>query len=311
VTHLVIFELAGQTLRHATPARVASASYEITDLRKVQGDADRVLASGAATVPAWTLTLDGPAGPSEANGRALPVDSTVGPTIGDSAAVTTPGGAFEAFEVEAIVAGVQLVAGSFLAADYPIGSTVEGLTISAAVPIDVYAFEEALDDQRPLRIEWRYTLGGVEVRVTEPIQLTRQTTALASSGPALAHVRRGYPDLGRNSLEGVTLAHLAEVAELELRAALDSRGMDYGAFMLGDQGTILLAARIVLEAAARGYAPGMVPLDTFTAYADRDYTAKLEALVIGSPGRTSTILDTEAVATARTDTTYRGPIGPM
>jgi hypothetical protein len=288
---------------------VATATYEITDLRKAQDDADRVLASGAATVPSWTLTTDDATGPSEANGKAVPVSSTVGPAIGDSAALISTDGSFEAFEIEGIESGAYLVAASYLAADYPIGSTVEGLTISAVVPIALYDFEEALDDQRPLRVEWRYTLGGAEVRVTEPIQLTRQTDALASRGPSLAHVRTGYPDMGRNVQLGVE--RLAEVAELELRAELDSRGLDYASIMMGDQGAVLLASRIVHEAASRGYAPGMVPLADFRDFALTDYSTKLESITIGTPGRTSTILDTDAVARQRTDTTNRGPLGPM
>jgi hypothetical protein len=311
VTHLVIYGLAGQTLRHVVPARVATATYEITDLRKAQGAVDRVIASGAATVPAWTLTTDAPAGPSEIDGREVPVTATAGPSIGDSAAIISTDGSFEAFEIAAIEAGAHLVSASYLAAEYPTGSTVEGLTISAAVPVGLYDFEDALDDQRPLRIEWRYTLDGSEVRVTEPIQLTRQTDALSSRGPSVAHVRGGYPDVGRNLLEGLTVEGLAEVAELELRSELDSRGLDYAAIMIGAQGITLLAARIVHEAATRGYAPGMVPLADFRDYALTDYATKLEALAVGTPGRTSIMLDTEAVANHRTDTTIRGPLGPM
>jgi hypothetical protein len=311
MTHRVIFGLAGELLRHTTPARVAAASYEITQLQKAQDDPDRVLASGAATVPAWVLTVDAPAGPSEADGQEIPVSSTVGPVIGDMAAIISTDGSFEAFEVAGIEAGDHLQALGFLAEDYPISSTVEGLTITAPVPLELYDFEDALDDRRPLRVEWRYSLGGVEVRVTEPIELIRQTDAITSTGPALAHVRRGYPDMGRNLPEGLALEQLAEVAVLEVRAELDSRGLDYSSIMMGDQGTTLLAARIVHEAASRGYAPGMVALHDFQDARYTDYTTKLEAVVVGTPGRVSTFLNTDAVASSRTDTTTRGPLGPM
>jgi hypothetical protein len=74
---------------------------------------------------------------------------------------------------------------------------------------------------------------------------------------------------------------------------------------------VLLAARIVHEAASRGYAPGMVPLSDFRDFALTDYSTKLESIMIGTPGRTSTFLDTDAVAQQRTNTTNRGPLGPM
>jgi hypothetical protein len=306
VSHTVIYGLAGQELRHVMPSRVASATYEITDLRKAQDDPERVLASGAATVPAWSLTVDDFAGPSQPEGARVFVSATAGPAIGDTVVVTESDGSFEAFSVSAIELDDYLDASSLLAGSYDPGATVQSVTITAPVPPAIYDFEDALDDQRPLRVEWRYGLAVV----TEPIQLVRQGEALASVGPALATARQGYPTLGVHLLEGLTAEQLAAYALKRVESDLVARRIDPASLMAGVQGEMLLAAKIVHEAAIRGYAPGMRPLDDFVAEAETDYSTQLEALVVGGAGGQTFQLDTEARASGR-DTTYRNPIRPM
>jgi hypothetical protein len=312
VTHLVIFGLAGQTLRHVVPARVSSATYEITSLRVSQDDpSSRVLASGAATVPAWTLTTDAVAGPSQPNNTRIPVVATAGPAIGETVVLTSSDGAFEGLTVETIETDDYLEANSVLAGTYLAGSTVQSATITAAVPVALYDFEDALDDQRPLRIEWTYTIGGAERRVSEPIQLTRQTHATASTGPAMEYVRERWPGLAVNLGEGQTLEGLARTALERVELDLYKRGEDPAALMLGLQGKLLLAARIVLEAAIGGWSPGMRELDRFIDDARTDYTTQLEAATIGQAGFEAVKMNTDAVAHERHDTTYRSPIGAM
>lgn len=311
MSHLVIFGLAGQTLLHVTPKRVASATYEITDLRKRQDDPDRVLATDPADVPAWSLTLDDNAGPSQPDGAKIPVTATAGPAQGDTAVITASDGAFEGVTIGAIETDDYITSTSILAGAYAPGSTVEGTTITAPVPIALYDFEDALDDQRPLRVEWRYTIGGAERRVTEPIQLSRQTEATASTGPALAFVRGRHPDMSMRLQQEQTLEGLGEAALKRVELDLVSRREDPAALMLGIQGEQLLAARIILEAAIGGYAPGMRNLADFISDSRTDYTTQLEAIAIGTPGGQAVKLDTDAVARERPSTTYGSPIGAM
>ena len=288
-----------------------TATYEITDLTRGQDAADRVLASGAATVPAWSLTLDATAGPSQPDGTVIPVATTAGPELGEVVVVTESDGAFEAVTVGAVEADDYLRASSLLAGTYAAGSTVQSVTITAPAPIGLYSFEAALDDGRPLRVEWRYSIGGVERRVNEPIQLTRQTHATASTGPAVAYVRQRYPQLAGQLSEAQALDGLAEASLGRVELDLLARHIDPAAFVLGSQGKILLATRIILEAAISGFSPGMRELDRFIGDMRTDYTTQLEAIVIGAPGRESFVLDTEAVSHERPDTTYRSPIGAM
>lgn len=311
MTHVVIYGLAGQTLRHIVPAIVASATYEISDLIRDQDHADRILASGAATVPAWSLTTDAVAGPSQPNADRVPVTLTAGPAIGDVAIITAADGSFEAFTVDAIATDDYLAANSILAATYASSSTVQSATITAAVPIDLYNFEDALDDQRPLRVQWVYSIGGRERRVTEPIRLIRQTHAAASTGPVVEYVRERWPMLAVNLAEGQTLEGLARSSLERVELDLLKRGEDPAALMLGKQGKLLLASRIVFEAALGGWAPGMRELERFIDDARTDYTTQLESATIGEAGLEAIKINTEAVAAARPDRTYRSPIGAL
>jgi hypothetical protein len=308
---IVLFGVAGQTLRHTAPEVISSATYEITNLPLGQSNADRVLASGAATVPAYTLTLDDDAGASLADPKRIPVTATAGPVSGDELALVAADGSFELFELEAVATDDYLRSRSLLAGEYVAGSTVRGVTITAPVPVELYNFEAALDDQRPLRVVWQYTtLAGVR-RVSELLELTRGNQATASTGPAIKLLLRGYPEIAGRLLEGLTVTGLAEFALSRIEGELAVRGISHQQIMLGQPGLWLLVAKMLDEAARRGYSPGQRPANDFATETREDYETQLEALVVGTQGSQSATMDTDDVSTDRENPTYYAPIGAL
>jgi len=291
------------------PEYVSAATYSIEDLDRAQSDSARVIASGAATVPSFTLTLDAASGPEEADATLVQVAATAGPSIGDHCVVIAADGAFEAFEVEAISSNAYVRARSWLAGTYASSDTVRGVTITAPVSSALYNLEAALDDQRPLRVVWQYTLAsGAIKRVSEIIELSRGNVAAWDTGPALATLRLGWPDLGGRVLQGLTLEALAEYSSKVLRAEFIRRCIPHHDLMLGEPGQMLLVACMLSEAAKRGYSPGTRLLSDFAAEAANDFASEVEALTIGTQGAQSTQMDTEEVSSGRASPEYWGPI---
>jgi hypothetical protein len=311
VSHTVIFGEAGQTLRHNAPEYVASATYEITDLRKAQDDADRIIASGVATVPSFTLTLDAAAGAEEADATIVPVTLTAGPSIGDTCVVIDSDGAFEAFPVVGISTDNYLKSGSWIAGNYAASDTVRGVTMTAPVPVGLYDFEDALDDQRPLRVVWQYTTAAGLRRVSEIIELRRGNRAAFDTGPALETLRLGYPTLATTIMQGLTLEALTAYSVEVVQAELTRRCIPHRDLMLGDPGRMLLVAKVLDEAAMRGYSPGTRSPETFRTEAAEEYSRQLEALAVGTQGAQSTQMDTDEIADNRASPLYQSPIQPL
>jgi hypothetical protein len=306
--HVVLYGEAGQELRHALPASVSSATYQLLDLRKAQDDADRVLASGAATLAAWSLALDGAAGPGEANPRVIPVASTVGPSLGELAFVTAASGAFEAVTISGVVAGDSFEVDGNLAQTYAAADTVTPAEITVSIPAAVYDFEDALDDQRPLAVLWSYDIGSGKRTVLEQLRLSRTNVAATNVGEALERVRSGYPDMPGRIGPGLTLDRLADYCADKLEAELALRCEDPERLMTGRPGVWLLHDLIVAEAAQRGYAPATIMLDTFVSQTWSNYGRRLDALTVGTGGAETTKVSTETTAESTPDTSYRSPI---
>ena len=308
MSHVVIFEGGAQTLEHVVPEVVVAATYEITDLSRAQGDADRILDSGAATVPSWTLTLDDPAGPSLPDATLIPVGSTAGVTIGEPGIISAADGLREPVTISAISAGAYVRSASLLAGTYASGDTVKGTRITATTTAGLHDFEDALDDQRPLRVLWTYTTVAGVLLVSEPIELRRGNRAAASTGPAVQSLLRGWPELKGRLLEGLTIEALAEFTLEQLVAELSIRGQDDTSIMHGDAGRMLLVAAILDQAARRGYSPGMRAPEAFADDVHEDYQRQLEALSTGLASTQAIALDTEHQSTQRPDPTNRGPV---
>lgn len=306
----IIYGETGQTLRHVPPARVTSATYAIEDLTLADDDADRVIASGAATVATWSVTSTATAGATQANAARVSTSSTTGATVGAPAAIVAADGTAEIFEVAAVSANSYIEAETELAGVYPSGSVVYGIEVTAAVPNTLAADEDVLEQARPLRVVWTYTVGGATLKVQERIEFLRHTTAATVDvGAAILRVRKLYPDLPERLPERASLDTIATGLAEEIEDELRQRKIPPERLMLGPAGEQILAMRIVAHAGELGYAPGSTPTDgAWAARALDRYRQRLEALVIGEPGLATT--ETTFVADTATSTPseiYRGP----
>jgi hypothetical protein len=262
-------------------------------------------------VPSFTLTLDGAAGAEEADATIVPVTLTSGPSIGDTCVVTDSDGAFEAFDVVGISTDNYLKSGSWIAGNYAAPDTVRGVTMTAPVPVGLYDFEDALDDQRPLRVVWQYTTAAGLRRVSEIIELRRGNRAAFDTGPALETLRLGYPTLATTIMQGLTLEALTAYSVEVVQAELTRRCIPHRDLMLGDPGRMLLVAKVLDEAAFRGYSPGTRSPETFRTEAAEEYSRQLEALAVGTQGAQSTQMDTDEIAGNRASPLYQSPIQPL
>lgn len=314
MTQTIVYGQTGRTLRHVPPARTSSATYSIEDLSKADTDAARVLASGAATVASWSVTSSATAGSTQANGARVATASTTGATVGAPASITAPDGTGEIFEVAAVSTGAYLEAEADLAGVYPTGSTVQGILVSASVPDDLGGSaadeENLLEQERPLRVVWTYTIGALTIRAQDRIELLRHTTAATVDvGAAILRVRKLYPDLPDRLPERASLDVIAGEVALDIDDELRQRKIAPERFLLGPAGVRLLALGIVAHAGDLGYAPGSTQADgAWSRLAADRYRQRLEALLVGEPGRGTT--ETSHVADTATGTpseAYRGP----
>jgi hypothetical protein len=295
-------------LGHVVPEIVTSATFEIADLRLAQDNPDRVLVAGAAVVPAYTLTLTGDAGPSEADSQLIPTGATAGPSIGDPVIIEAADGSREPLAIEAISTDAYVRSSSILAGTYTTGDTIKGSRITATTTAALHDFEDALDDQRPLSILWSYETAAGLVRVSETIELRRGTHATATVGAAIQAINRRWPDMKSRLTRGLTIDALAEDALEQVETDLSTRGQDHASIMQGTPGKRLLVAKILAEAALSGYQPGQRDLSDFYEDARKGYNRQLEALTSGRGSTQTTALDTEHTSHSRPDQRSWGPL---
>lgn len=310
----IIYGQTGRTLRHVPPARATSPTYSIEDLTKADDDADRVIASGNATAASWSVVSTAVAGATQANAARITTNATTGAAIGAPAAIVAPDGTTEIFEVAGVSANAYIEAETELAGVYPIGSTVYGILVTAPVPDDLGDDtgdeEDLLEQERPLRVVWTYSIGGVTLKPQERIEFLRHTAAATIDiGAAILRVRKLYPDLPDRLPERASLDVIASEVALDIDDELRQRKIAPERLMLGPAGVRLLALGIVAHAGDLGYAPGSTSTDGAWARlaADR-YRQRLEALLVGEPGLGTT--ETEHVTDMASQTpseAYRGP----
>lgn len=310
MAQVVLYGQSGQSLRHVPPSRVTSATYAIEDLTLADDDASRTIASGAATVAGWSLTTSAVAGATQSNPRRMSTAATGSASVGAPAAIVAADQSTEIFEVAAVGTNSYIEAETGLAGVYASGSTVYGIEITASVPSSLYNDEDILEQRRPLRVVWTYTIGGVQLKKQELIEFRRHSAAATTDvGAAVLRIRKLYPDLPDRltdyaNLDTIALA-CAEIIEDDLR----QRGISPERFMIGPASVQLLMLRIVAHAGELGYAPGGTEdQERWRDRAFAEYRRRLEALTIGEPGEATA--ETDFVPDTATQTPsheYRGP----
>jgi hypothetical protein len=311
--HRVLYNESSQTLRHVPSERVTSATYVIEDLTKSLGSSDRELASGSATVDGLSLTTDAAAGSNTATPDRVPVSSTTGAAAGDVCVIVDPSGfPWEAFTVEGLEADDYLKTRHPIVGEYPSGSAVYGVLVSAAFPDVAAADEQYVYEDWPLRVTWEYTIGGDTVKVNEPIRVVRQRDGESPIHRVEELLRDGYPEISEMLYRGNSLRRYVQFCEQDLRARMLAKGVRPDRFSGGEQYAQALMYRTVLHAASNGYSPGNIDALEFREDQARHFEYHWQSLMVGEPGK-------DVVETNATDDTaprgssrrYRSPIGAL
>lgn len=159
-THRVYFGRGDQPLRtiphrDGRPVRVSAATYGIYDARFGDGSSDHVVVpSGtAAVLDPTSTTLTAKAGRNAGDRRTLTVVSTAGIVPGRTYLITAQNGIVELVRVAAVPSATSLLAGAELRGDFPTGTTLRGVEVSALFPA-IEADDDANLDGLPWIVVW-------------------------------------------------------------------------------------------------------------------------------------------------------------
>lgn len=154
------------------PVRVSVATYGIYDARFGDGSSDHVVVpeGTAATIDAASTTLTAKAGRNATDRRTLTVASTADVMPGHCYLLTAPNGLVELARIAAVPSATTLLAGAELRGDFPTGSTLRGVEVTATLPAG-----EADDDDNLDGLPWIvvWTFDGFAAPLRETIHLER------------------------------------------------------------------------------------------------------------------------------------------
>jgi hypothetical protein len=298
--------ITGQLLRHVPMGEASSARFVLEDLAySLDQPAERVIASGSATVASWSSTTTATAGPTQSNGRRIEVDEVEGADLRAPAVIIAPDGARELFEVRALddEDAPYLEAASTLAGVYPAGSTVRGVLMTAPVPDEFAANLTRYRLQHPLRVTWTYTLDGFVRRVPEWVEFTRYNVAADElAGEAVIWLSIAYPDCRERLPDDGQLDRIAELMTKEVANDLRARRVPPERFLVGDRGLALTVAKLLEHLGELGWSPGKTDQIRWAERAAARYRERLDSLTIGEAGLSTT---------KNPDTTYRSIFSKM
>lgn len=296
----IVLGVADQTLVHSPIGSVASATYLLENLRYGDGEAQRTIASGSATLGGWSLTSSATAGATTIAPTKFTTASTTGATIGAAVVVTGLDGSTELGEIASVSANSYVELAAPLVGTYAAGSTITPASISCPVP-DVFAADESAFELDPiLRVTWVYTLGGVVRRVGERVGFERHNSTTSSvAAEALLEVKALYPDLAER-MPDVSLERVVPILCRHVDNDLRTRQIEPARYFVGSRGVSLIVAKILVYASRSGYQPGRSPLAEFQASCLAGYIAELANLVVGAG-------DPHSFETTKTDAAEKPP----
>ena len=161
-THRVYFGKGDQTLRtvphrDGRPVLVASATYGIFDSRYGDESSEyEVVSSGtAASVDSFSQTLTSKSGRNATDKRSILVGSTTGLTAGRQYLLQAVDGRAELVRLAAVVSATRALTEAEISGDYPTGSSLQGIEVSATFPADPAADDQNLDGLAWI-LEWSF-----------------------------------------------------------------------------------------------------------------------------------------------------------
>lgn len=305
--HRITYLATSQTLRHVPPERVTSATYVIEDLYEGQAPS-RTVASGSATVDSSATTTDAAAGPAQANPRRVPVTATAGFVVGDNVLIASvDGSVWERFVVDGLSAGDYLVADVPMVNNYASGANVYGIDVSAPFPDAAAANEAHVDEGRPFRVVWTYTIRSQVYRPQEQIRLVRSTQADVDVAQVVQLIRDSYPDIIARAPEASRLDAGVRAAESFVLNSLRRKGVDPHKFLGGDLLRDAVYWRSLCLFATNSSTPGDMTVADWLDYCERKYNQVWNDLVNGEAGINTLDLRVDDVAAGNKSRTYRSP----
>lgn len=291
--HRVYFGQGAQVLRTVPhkngPVVVSSATYAIYNPRYLSGDANHVLvaAGTAATMDTVSTTLSNVAGRIGADRKTITVTTTVGMAAGRQYLLRAPNGTEEVVKAHAILSGTQLVALSEIGGDFPTGSTIRGIEVSATFPADPANDDENLGDI-PWLIVWVFN--GIASPIQEPIYLERGEENQLASLDDLKELDPYVSTVGGNRISperALARAHKDFRLDLMLAGANESEMVTAD---IGQNAVLYRAAELVFQHGDEN--------DRYKSeiYGKR-YTAIVTALQVGAKKPKILVLDKDQAAT--------------
>lgn len=279
--HEVAYEGGAQALVHVPPVRVSSATVFVEDLTEPDDGGDRfIVASGAATVDSYNITLTADAGAAESNPR-LMTHAGATATPGVTYAIEAASGQTELFVCDAATA-TTITSKTPLTGDYATGATVRGVQLSVDFPALSAADEDLFEENPPIRVTWLYTAQGQSHRVAELVRLVRNKSSQRSLGEVETAIRTGWPELVKMlSPHGNSLRDLVRRVADRLDARLRGRGLDPEALLAGALGFEVLLQRVVLHMAEAGYHPAERDPQLFVEDQRSEFVRLWESLTVG------------------------------
>jgi hypothetical protein len=164
----IVFDVTGQLVYFDAPEGRPSAVTSVSVFRwDVSDDDTAEAATGTGSVETGpSTTLDGSAGPSQANPRNIPLTATTDSAIGRTYLITGAAGSKEWVEVESITAADSVTVKHPLHKEYASGASFQSTRIQATVDSTWIADDTNLttDDVGPnpmYRVRWVYVVSSV------------------------------------------------------------------------------------------------------------------------------------------------------
>lgn len=298
--HEVLYGGGAQALVHIPPVRVASATVAVEDLTQPDDGADRfIVASGAATVASYNITITADAGAAEANPRLMTHAGTTA-VVGTTYAIEAANGQSELFVCDGATA-TTITSKSPLTGNYATGATVRGVQLSVDFPALAAADEDLFDGDPPIRVTWTYTAASTLHKVAELVRLVRDKSSQRSLGRVETELRSRWPELVKLiPPHSGALRDVIRGSADRLDARLRGKGLDPERLLAGGLGFELLLQRVVLHLAESGYHPATRDAQLFVEAQDREFARLWESLIVGRSAEGAADVDRES------DTAVRG-----
>lgn len=304
----VIHGQGAVTLRHVPVdhdgrARVvASATYEILDLRFSDTSSDRVVSSGSATLGGVGTTTTAAAGPGETDTDLVSLASVAGVSTASPYLLSADDGTAELVSLRA-VDGLDVYTHLELRHDYAVGSAFRSVEIHASFPQT-----EADDDAEiqaaphPYEVRWTYDVDG-ETHVVPRVYWLSRTTVV----PPVTEldVLRAYPTIGPRLRNRASVSDAIAVATDDYQAEIRASGRSPVEFRGNDTARVAVRAR-ALEYALRWCGPAQHDVDEADRFRSQ-YQYLMTQLLSGVP-RPETITVPRTTDTGTQDSASTHPL---